>query len=89
MWPTPGAAKANSDVTLTCSGDGRNKPNKLGWAVAESLFPTSQYHDFKNGTSYHHGDKKQEPQPRHISGGKLSAAWVCLLMGYPSDWLDL
>ena len=32
--PTPGAAKANNDVGLQCSGDGRKKPNKLGWAVA-------------------------------------------------------
>lgn len=33
--PTPGAAKANNDIGLTCSGDGREKPNKLGWAIAE------------------------------------------------------
>lgn len=33
--PTPGAAKANNDLTLRCSGDGRTKPNKLGWAIAE------------------------------------------------------
>ena len=37
LWPTPGAAKANTDLTLTCSGDGREKPNKLGWAVAQSI----------------------------------------------------
>ena len=39
-WPTPGAAKANQDVNLTCSGDGRSKPNKLGWAVAQWPTPT-------------------------------------------------
>ena len=33
-WPTPGASKACNDTTLTCSGDGRKRPNKLGWAVA-------------------------------------------------------
>ena len=38
LWPTPQAAKAGDDVTLTCSGDGRAKPNKLGWAVA--MWPT-------------------------------------------------
>lgn len=32
-WPTPNAAKASDDLTLTCSGDGRSTPNKLGWAV--------------------------------------------------------
>ena len=45
FWPTPGAAKANNDVNLTCSGDGRAKPNKLGWAVAESLWPTPRASD--------------------------------------------
>jgi len=33
-WPTPNSAKAGNDTTLTCSGDGRETPNKLGWAVA-------------------------------------------------------
>src|SRR5690606_7556037 len=33
-WPTPNTCKASNDVTLQCSGDGRQKPNKLGWAVA-------------------------------------------------------
>jgi len=27
--------QATSDVNFRCSGDGRTKPNKLGWAVAE------------------------------------------------------
>ena len=34
-WPTPNAMLATSDVNFRCSGDGRTKPNKLGWAVAE------------------------------------------------------
>ena len=38
MWPTPGASKATQDLNLVCSGDGRMKPNKLGWAVA--MWPT-------------------------------------------------
>lgn len=61
LWPTPGAANANHDVTLTCSGDGRTEPNKLGWAVA--VEPTGS--------------------------GKLSAAWVTRLMGFPDGWLDV
>jgi hypothetical protein len=36
MWPTPNAAKAANDTGLQASGDGRTKPNKLGWAVAEA-----------------------------------------------------
>ena len=39
-WPTPNAAKAGNDVGLRCSGDGRSRPNKLGWAVAERMLPT-------------------------------------------------
>ena len=39
-WPTPNAAKAANDITLTCSGDGRRKPNKLGWAVMAQMWPT-------------------------------------------------
>lgn len=38
--PTAGASKANNDVSLRCSGDGREKPNKLGWAVATLPTPT-------------------------------------------------
>src|SRR4029077_16834095 len=38
LWPTPNSSKAGNDVTLTASGDGRQKPNKLGWAVA--MWPT-------------------------------------------------
>jgi len=36
MWPTPNAGNAANSVNLCCSGDGRAKPNKLGWAVAET-----------------------------------------------------
>lgn len=35
LWQTPNAMLATSDVNFQCSGDGRTKPNKLGWAVAE------------------------------------------------------
>ena len=38
LLPTPTSAKAGSDMGLMCSGDGRDKPNKLGWAIA--LLPT-------------------------------------------------
>jgi hypothetical protein len=45
--PTPNASKAGNDTTLTCSGDGREKPNKLGWAVA--LLPTPAVNDMGEG----------------------------------------
>ena len=49
FWPTPGAANANSDIGLTCSGDGRKTPNKLGWAVAERMWPTPLSSDATKG----------------------------------------
>ena len=42
-WPTPTAMLGASDLNFRCSGDGRKKPNKLGWAVAEAavkMWPT-------------------------------------------------
>jgi hypothetical protein len=45
LWPTPSACKAGNDTNLRCSGDGRQKPNKLGWAVA--LWPTPNARDYK------------------------------------------
>ena len=38
--PTPNACKAANDVALKRSGDGRQKPNKLGWWVAMCPTPT-------------------------------------------------
>ena len=37
IWPTPNAMLAASDLNFQCSGDGREKPNKLGWAVAQKM----------------------------------------------------
>lgn len=40
LFPTPSAANVSNDTTVLCSGDGRTKPNKLGWAVAAAMIPT-------------------------------------------------
>jgi hypothetical protein len=54
LWPTPNASKAGNDTTLTTSGDGRTKPNKLGWAVA--LWPTPTVHGMEGrNTKYAQG----------------------------------
>ena len=47
LLPTPTSEKAGNDTGLRCSGDGREKPNKLGWAVA--LLPTPTARDWKDG----------------------------------------
>lgn len=50
LYPTPNAAKAGNDLTLTCSGDGRQTPNKLGWAVAQRMWMTPKARDADFGT---------------------------------------
>lgn len=53
LWPTPTGGKVGNDLTLTCSGDGRSRPNKLGWAVAatpERMLPTPTVDDAGNVT---------------------------------------
>ena len=39
-WPTTNSLPASNDTALTCSGDGRTRPNKLGWAAALAGWPT-------------------------------------------------
>lgn len=42
LWPTPNACKVGMDTSVMKSGDGRSKPNKLGWAVAIWPTPTAR-----------------------------------------------
>ncbi len=86
LWPTPNAAKAANDVNLQKSGDGRQTPNKLGWAVASGLFPTMVAHDTCHRmTKYAQGGTPLSME----AGGPLNPAWVEWLMGYPGGWTDL
>lgn len=41
FWPTPNASEVTHSLDLQCSGDGRETPNKLGWAVAMWPTPTT------------------------------------------------
>lgn len=89
--PTPGAAKANNDLTLQCSGDGRKKPNKLGWAIATKL-PTP--HGFSKDGGKSNGPSGNElgrsvNQSVEPGGGSLNPDWVEWLMGWPIGWTDL
>jgi hypothetical protein len=47
--PTPAAIPGASDLNFQVSGDGRTKPNKLGWAIGEML-PTPTTDDAGNLT---------------------------------------
>lgn len=59
LLPTPAASKAGNDLTLTCSGDGRQKPNKLGWAVA-AMLPTPRARD-ANAEGFKSGMQRDSP----------------------------
>jgi hypothetical protein len=77
-WPTPNASKASNDTTLTRSGDGRETPNKLGWAVA---WATPQAHDAKGSP----GRAAQE-------AGGFQASLAAQVKQWPTptsrDWKD-
>lgn len=88
-WPTPNAAKASSDTSLMCSGDGRETPNKLGWAVAitqGSARPTPAARDFKDTGTSPSEFERNTPGLAARAGGSLNPAWVEQLMGFPAGW---
>jgi len=87
FWPTPNSSKAANDITLQCSGDGRSKPNKLGWAVGQSFpTPTSRMHK-DNGKSPSELNRNSETLAMK-AGGQLNPQWVEWLMGFPIGWTD-
>lgn len=86
LWPTPNAMPASNDLSFRCSGDGRSKPNKLGWAVAESLYPTPVASDTGHRKSkYAQGGTALSM----AAGGHLNPEWVEWLMGWPIGWTAL
>ena len=89
-WPTPSAARAGNDLTLTCSGDGRETPNKLGWAVAMlsqgSAKPTPAARDFKDTGTSPSEFERNTPGLAARAGGSLNPDWVSQLMGFPAGW---
>lgn len=101
LWPTPNAARAANVLDLNCSSDGRTRPNKLGWAVAEAvgLWPTpcatesrQGYQDRtrgKKGTQVSLSTAAMKADGQGAGGQKLNPAFVERLMGYPPGWTDL
>lgn len=82
LWPTP--TKSDGMGGPGCSG--RDGGENLRTAVQKLPTPTSR--DWRSGT----GATPREghaPMLPEVIGGQLSATWVCLLMGYPRDWLTL
>ena len=97
LLPTPNTAKAANDLTLTKSGDGRDNPNKLGWAVAllrgsrsgELLFKGIARQDrFGDYAAAITGwEQVNGPAPDPTEGRRLSARFVEWLMGLPAGWV--
>lgn len=77
-WPTPNATPLSNDLNLTCSGDGRTKPNKLGWAVAIWTTPCTDDTSHRKA-KYAQGGSALSTQ----AGGKLNPTWVEWLMAFP------
>ena len=84
MWPTPNSLAASNDLNLCCSGDKRDKPNKLGWAVK---WATPNAADAVGS----HGGGQSRSLRTDVSGqgGQLNADWVELLMGFSQGWTDI
>lgn len=92
FWPTPNASPLTSSLTLTCSGDGRTRPNKLGWAVAEGFYPTPAAKDWRSPNKKPYAERgggKKGGQLPNFVGGSLNPAWVEWLQGFPVGWTDL
>ena len=97
-WPTPNSCKASEDLNLQCSGDGRAKPNKLGWAVAQRTWPTATA---SKGWSKNHkramtddrldySVERESFQPgQQTPPMRLNPDWVEWLMGWPIGWTEL
>lgn len=97
LWPTPNACKASNDVNLQKSGDGRQRPNKLGWAVAQRTWPTPVASMYKGSSpaslTRKSGKDRSNDRLDHAvmasDGGQLNPTWVEWLMGWPTGWTDL
>ncbi len=99
-WPKPNSCKASEDLTLRCSGDGREKPNKLGWAVAQRTWPTATATASKGWSKNHNRAnsddrldytvERENFQPgQQTPPMRLNPDWVEWLMGWPIGHTDL
>jgi hypothetical protein len=87
LWPTPTVDGNYNRAGLSpTSGDG------LATAVAKFPTPTAlMMTEADMVQAQYSGNSGNRPDYRDAAriGGKLNPDWVCLLMGYPLDWLDL
>ena len=90
LLPTPGAAKSNNDVGLACSGDGRTKPNKLGWAVAMLPTPRSRMTGAASDNRLNDKERNLEKAVSEMGNrGQLNPVFVEYLMNFPKNWTEV
>ncbi len=100
LWPKPNSCKASEDLNLQCSGDGRAKPNKLGWAVAQRTWPTATATASKGWSKNHNRANSDDRldytvEREYFQPGqqtppmRLNPTWVEWLMAWPQEWTDL
>ena len=66
-WPTPEASMVSNCLDVQFSGDGRQTPNKLGWAAALSGWPTPRAEDSESPGA-HRGNPDTLPSATKLSG---------------------
>jgi hypothetical protein len=101
MWPTPTCQDSNK-ATKRWRENRQNNPTAAVFNP-QKMFPTPTSRDHKGGyttTALTRKDGKSRAMdalPNAVINGKgtetvtgqLNPAWVCWLMGFPLDWLDL
>ena len=91
FWPTPNVAGGGNQCELTPHKGHYLRPSgqkaHLGLDQAVRMFPTPTAQDAKNNGAPSQMERNTPPL-NAIVGGKLSAAWVTRLMGYPDGYLD-
>lgn len=78
-WMTPNSLPATNDVNLACSGDGRTKPNKLGWEATLAGWPSTTASNTKN--PYQDADKVIA---RQAKGRQSNLQDFAVLAGWPT-----
>lgn len=87
MWPTPRASESENRQTKPTPSQLAGKHGR-SLAAEVGMFPTPRHEGFDAGS--HRGvNDSLHSAVKATATGKLSAAWVTRLMGYPDGWLDL
>ena len=87
LWPTPRASpNENRQTSRTPSQEAGTHGLSLAAEVCR-LLPTPTVQDGRNngGPSQ---SARNTPPLNSVAGGKLSAAWVTAMMGFPAGWLE-